>query len=138
MASGFCDQGTELRLVLREGLVQEFLAGAVDGDGVMVGLTDVDTDEHVDVVVLGIMSPPGLVRAGMMLACPAASELGIHVTPSLPWSRATSSGPYQRSSDAYRDPVTTPPDHQRLGAIVMPGPTGQQPRTRRGSGLRTR
>ncbi|MDQ0096301.1 hypothetical protein J2T21_004221 [Paeniglutamicibacter psychrophenolicus] len=46
------DQGSELGLVLRQGLVQELLAGLVQGHGVVVGLADVDADEHVDGVVV--------------------------------------------------------------------------------------
>jgi hypothetical protein len=31
-----------------QGLVQELLAGLVQGHGVVVGLADIDADEHVD------------------------------------------------------------------------------------------
>lgn len=44
----------------------------------------------------------------MMLACPAASGLGVDVAPDLlSYRYAAWSGPYQRPSDAYRDAVTT-------------------------------
>lgn len=51
VAGGFLDEGAELCFVLREGSVQEFLAGVVEGDGVVGDLSDVDADEHVDGVV---------------------------------------------------------------------------------------
>src|SRR5699024_5924894 len=51
MARELLDESTELRLVLRQGLIQELLAGAVDRYGVMSSLSDVDADEHLDTVV---------------------------------------------------------------------------------------
>ena len=64
LGQGF-DEGFELGLVLWQGLVQELLAGPVQGHRVVVGLADIDADEHVDgFVVVDHGAPHSLGRPG--------------------------------------------------------------------------
>jgi hypothetical protein len=59
------DQGPELGFVLRQGLVEELLAGFFEGHRVVAGLADVDADEHVNgVVVVDHGAPHSLGRPG--------------------------------------------------------------------------
>ena len=44
----FVDDRAQFRLILRQRLVEEFLAILVQGHGVVVGFTDVDADEDID------------------------------------------------------------------------------------------
>jgi hypothetical protein len=46
-------------LIVGQCLVQQFLAGPVKGDGVMIALTDVQADKHINgVVVVDHAAPP--------------------------------------------------------------------------------
>ena len=51
-----------------------------------------------------------------------AADLGIHVTGDLGMNRVQ---PLSAITSCLPGPVTTPPDHGRLGAGIMPGLAGQ-------------
>src|SRR5699024_6321485 len=126
------DQSTELGLVLRQWLVQQLLAGAVDPDGVVVTLANVDTDEHVDTVVLGDHEVlPGAVRPSGQagLSCGLRARHPRYARPANTITRPAWSGPYQRSSGGLSRPGdNTPRIINDWGQRVIPGPTGQPPR----------
>src|SRR5690625_1974280 len=110
MARDLLDESTELRLVLRQGLVQELLAGAVDRYGVVSSLSDVDADEHLDTVVAW--------EHGFLRYCGGRGSAGLSCGSRAPHPRcarpgrrrrgAAWPGPYQRPSGAYRVPAATP------------------------------
>lgn len=87
----------------------------------MAGLPNVQADEHVYILLIQNHRHTRSLVRGVTVVCwlVAAAGVGIDVT------KDPSSCLYQRSSAAKPVPVTTPPDHERLGAETMPGPTGQ-------------
>src|SRR5699024_9500533 len=113
-------------------LVQQLLAGAVDPDGVVVTLANVDTDKHVDTVVLGDHEVlPGAVRPSGQagLSCGLRARHPRYARPANTITRPAWSGPYQRSSGGLSRPGdNTPRIINDWGQRVIPGPTGQPPR----------
>ncbi len=100
----------ESALVIRECPVVELLAGAVESDRVMLAFPDVETDEHVDLVVVRNL---GDHCSSVSLGLTAATvRLGIHVTNDLERARA-----WPLSAITHRQPgsVTTPPGSSRTG-----------------------
>jgi hypothetical protein len=100
----FREHAAEALLVVGQCLVVELLAGAVEGDGVVFAFADVESDEHVDLVVsVDIGDHCSSVRSVRQRA---AVRLGIHVTNDLERARAW---PLSAITHRRPGPVTTPP-----------------------------
>src|SRR5699024_2672216 len=103
-----------------------------DPDGVVVTLANVDTDEHVDTVVLGDHEVlPGAVRPSGQagLSCGLRARHPRYARPANTITRPAWSGPYQRSSGGLSRPGdNTPRIINDWAQRVIPGPTGQPPR----------
>ena len=91
--------------VVGQGLVKELLPRTIQGNGVVTGFPDVQTDEYVYVLLIqNHRHTRSLVRASLScVGWSTAAGVGIHVT------KDPSSCLYQRSAAAKPVPVTTPP-----------------------------
>ncbi|BEH63311.1 hypothetical protein BpKM390_45560 [Burkholderia pseudomallei] len=127
MRPKFADEGAQFRFIVGHCLVVQALSVPIERDGVMLAFADIDTDEDVDGVMLLVLLHRSM--CGMNeLACNLGGESRHprYGRPQICLGRA----PISDHQPPTRPGDNTPPDHERLGAGIMPGLAGQSPNYR--------